>query len=49
LGKKVLVELDQGASGKLNRDLVSLGIDVEYLVPVNQSLESLYMKFTQGE
>lgn len=49
LVNRVMVEIDQGFSGQLNRLLVNAGIEVDYLVPNNRSLENLYMELTQGE
>jgi ABC-2 type transport system ATP-binding protein len=46
---RVIVEIDKGLSGRLNRHLINLGIEVEYLVPNNQSLENLYMELIQGD
>jgi ABC-type multidrug transport system ATPase subunit len=46
---RVIVKLDKGLSGLLNRHLINLGIEVDYLVPINRSLESLYIKLTRGE
>lgn len=45
---RLIVELDRGLSSKLNQHLVNQGIEVDYLVPDNQSLENLYMSLTRG-
>lgn len=46
---RLVVEVDGGMSGELNRLLVLAGIDVRSLVPRRQSLESYYMNLIRGD
>lgn len=44
----VLVKIERGTSSKLNRFLLSNNIDVDYLIPKNQSLEELFIDVVSG-
>lgn len=46
--KGVLIEIEKDFSVELNRYLIDKGIKVEYLIPVNQSLEEFFINKTRG-
>lgn len=45
----VIIELEAGKSGEINKLLIEKGIIVEYLIPRNQSLEEYFINITQGD
>jgi ABC-type multidrug transport system ATPase subunit len=45
----LIVNLEKGHASELNRYLITNGIDVEYLFPRKQSLESIFIELTKGE
>lgn len=42
------LQLNKGESGKVNQFLLSNQISVDYLIPINQSLEQLFLELTEG-
>lgn len=47
--KCVRLKMEKGFSSELNRYLIVNGIDVEYLIPQSQSLESFFIELTGGK
>lgn len=45
----ILVLLERGHTSELNRYLHQQGVDLEYLVPKNPSLEDFFIEITKGE
>lgn len=45
----ITISLERGRSSELNRYLHQGGIDLEYLVPKNPSLEDFFIEITKGE
>ncbi|WP_185806954.1 ABC transporter ATP-binding protein [Bacillus salinus] len=44
----LVVKIEKGFSSQLNKKLVEAGIDVEYVIPQQQSLEKLFLQLTDG-
>ncbi|MBO8172560.1 MAG: ABC transporter ATP-binding protein [Bacillaceae bacterium] len=46
---RLKVRVEQGTTGQLNRELITQGITVDYLVPVRTTLEHYFIERTEGE
>ncbi|MDW7668015.1 MAG: ABC transporter ATP-binding protein [Bacillota bacterium] len=46
--KGVIIEIEKGFSIELNKYLIKKGINMEYSIPVNQSLEEFFIEKTKG-
>lgn len=46
--KGLIVQIEDGYSARVNRMLITNNIDVEYLIPHNQSLEAFFIELTGG-
>jgi ABC-2 type transport system ATP-binding protein len=46
--KGIVVHIENGRSAELNRLLITNGVDIEYLIPINRSLETFFIDVTKG-
>jgi ABC-2 type transport system ATP-binding protein len=46
--KGIVVHIEKGRSAELNRLLITNDVDIEYLIPLNRSLETFFIDITKG-